>query len=77
MVLPLQLAIYWDAPGYKVRTNDTEELFYDKKTAFPATFFEGSVRQQKLIRRYLSFGKIGDIYYSLGEVVFINITPCC
>ena len=39
IVLHLQLAKYCDAPGYKVRTYDTEELFYHKKTAFPATYF--------------------------------------
>ncbi len=40
IVLDLQLAIYCDAPGYKVRTYDTEELVDDqKKNSFPGIFF--------------------------------------
>jgi hypothetical protein len=35
----LQLAIYCNAPRYKVRTYNTEELVDDKKTAFQAYIF--------------------------------------
>jgi hypothetical protein len=41
IVLDLQLAIYCDAPGYKVRTYNTEELADDrrKKTVLRAYSF--------------------------------------
>ena len=35
-----QLAIYCDDPGYKVRSYDTEKLFYDlKENCFPGNLF--------------------------------------
>ena len=39
IVVDLQLAIYCDAPGYKIRTCNSEELTDDKKTAFQAYSF--------------------------------------
>jgi hypothetical protein len=40
IVLDLQLAICCDAPGYKVRTYNTEEQCDDrKKNSFPGMFF--------------------------------------
>jgi hypothetical protein len=39
IVLDLQLAIYCDAPGYKVHMYNTEELVDDKKNSFPGIFF--------------------------------------
>ena len=50
IVVDLQLAIYCDAPGYKVRTYDTEELFYDqKKQHSPRLISDGTIRRRKLI----------------------------
>ncbi len=39
IILDLQLAINSDAPSYKVRTYNTEELQDDKKNSFPGIFF--------------------------------------
>ena len=39
IIVDLQLAIYCDAPGYKARAYDTEELFYDRKNSFPGNLF--------------------------------------
>jgi hypothetical protein len=40
IILDLQLAIYCDAPGYKVRTYNTEELADDlEKNSFPGIFY--------------------------------------
>ena len=51
IILDLQLVIYCDAPGYKARTYDTEELVMDKKkTAFRLTYFYDSVKRLWAIR---------------------------
>jgi hypothetical protein len=39
IALDRQLGIYCNAPGYKVRTYNTEELADDKKTKFPEKLF--------------------------------------
>jgi hypothetical protein len=45
IVLDLQLAIYCDAPGYKVRTYNTEELADDKKKQISGhILFDDSVK---------------------------------
>ena len=42
-----QLAIYCDAPGFKVRTYITEELIYDQeKNSFPEAYSFWRFRQQ-------------------------------
>ncbi len=53
IVLDLQLAIYCDAPGYKVRTYDTEELADDrkKKQLSGHILFDDSVKSPQAIRR--------------------------
>ncbi len=53
IVLDLQLAIYCDAPGYKVRTYNTEELVDDQKRKQLSghILFDNSVKSPQAIRR--------------------------
>ncbi len=56
IVLDLQLAIYCDAPGYKVHTYNTEELGDDKKQLSGHILFDDSVKSPQAIRRYIYIG---------------------
>ena len=71
IVVDRQLAMYCNAPPYKVCTYNTEELFYDRKKQLSRQLIsDGTVRRQKLIRRYIipylftpslfSFGALTD-----------------
>ncbi len=52
IVLDLQLAIYCDAPGYTVRTYNTEELADDRKKQLSGNIlFDDSVNSPQAIRR--------------------------
>jgi hypothetical protein len=53
IIVDLQLAIYCDAPGYKARTYDTEELVMDrkKKQLSGQLIFDNSVKRIWAIRR--------------------------
>ena len=53
IVVDLQLAIYCDAPGYKARAYDTEELLMDrkKKQLSSHILFDDSVKRLWAIRR--------------------------
>ena len=46
ILVDLQLAMYCDAPSYKVRAYDTEEIFYDgiKKQLSRRLISDGTVR---------------------------------
>ncbi len=64
IVKDLQLAIHCDAPGYKVRTYNTEELDDDrrKKNSFPGILFLTipSKDPRPAIRRYAVLSIGGD-----------------
>jgi hypothetical protein len=55
IILDLQLAIYCDAPGYKVRTHNTEELAddWEKKQLSGHILFDDSLKSPQAIRRYV------------------------
>jgi hypothetical protein len=52
IVIDIQLAIYCNAPGYKVHTYNTEELADDKKQLSGHILFDNSIKSPQATRRY-------------------------
>ncbi len=76
IVVDLRLAIYCNAPSYKVLTYDIEELFYDwtKKQLSRWLISDGTIRRQKSIRRYITKW-LGAICRSVGNLLFVRWIP--